>query len=517
MNKLKYMAGVIAALALLMGSIDVGTSGAEPAYEWLLPMAAEAGEEGSNPHLEFGIHTGATDGYDSGIDVPTPPTQPGALFEAYFSIVDTLFPKLNKDLRGEVPNQWTLEVKSTTEDIHLSWSTDDLPAGVALRLVDGDIDIDLTVDSSITLPAGSHTLTLTAVKTELAQYGLSVNSTAGGSVTVPGEGLFSYDEGTQVDLVARADEGLRFLRWTGDVETVANTTAAQTTVTMNSDYSVTATFEERPSVEYVLAVASTEGGSVTDPGEGLFTYDSGIVVDLVARADEGLRFLRWTGDVETVANTTAAQTTVTMNSDYSITATFEERPSVQYAVTVASTEGGSVTDPGEGLFTYDSGTVVDLVAVPDAGYRFVSWTGDVDQIANVDASETNITVEGDYSITAGFEEMLEQYDLAISSSGGGSVAIPGEGTYAYQQGAVVDLMAQAEQGFRFVEWTGQVSAIANASAAQTTVTMDGDYIIMAVFEEIPPPAADRLLIGAILAAVIVGGLIVLLLSRRRTA
>ena len=437
MNKLKYMAGVIAALALLMGSIDVGTSGAEPAYEWLLPMAAEAGEEGSNPNLGFGIHPGATDGYDSGIDVPTPPTQPGALFEAYFSIVDTLFPNLNRDFRGAIPNQWTLEVKSTTEDIHLSWSTDDLPAGVALRLVDGDIDIDLTVDSSITLPAGSHTLTLTAVKTELAQYGLSVNSTAGGSVTVPGEGLFSYDEGTQVGLVARADEGLRFLRWTGDVETVANTTAAQTTVTMNSDYS--------------------------------------------------------------------------------ITATFEERPSVQYAVTVASTEGGSVTDPGEGLFTYDSGTVVDLVAVPDAGYRFVIWTGDVDQIANVDASETNITVEGDYSITAGFEEMLEQYDLAISSSGGGSVAIPGEGTYAYQQGAVVDLMAQAEQGFRFVEWTGQVSAIANASAAQTTVTMDGDYIIMAVFEEIPPPAADRLLIGAILAAVIVGGLIVLLLSRRRTA
>jgi hypothetical protein len=59
--------------------------------------------------------------------------------------------------------------------------------------------------------------------------------------------------------------------------------------------------------------------------------------------------------------------------------------------------------PGEGAFTYDEGVVVDLTAVPESGYRFVNWTGDVSTIANVNAATTDITIYSDYSITANFE------------------------------------------------------------------------------------------------------------------
>ena len=75
-----------------------------------------------------------------------------------------------------------------------------------------------------------------------------------------------------------------------------------------------------------------------------------------------------------------------------------------YELTISSTFGGSVTNPGEGTYTYDTGTVVNLVASPGAGYQFVNWTGDVATIANVDAASTTITMQGDYSITANFEE-----------------------------------------------------------------------------------------------------------------
>ena len=34
----------------------------------------------------------------------------------------------------------------------------------------------------------------------------------------------------------------------------------------------------------------------------------------------------------------------------------------QYNLTISSTEGGSVTSPGEGISTYDEGTVVNLTA-----------------------------------------------------------------------------------------------------------------------------------------------------------
>ena len=75
-----------------------------------------------------------------------------------------------------------------------------------------------------------------------------------------------------------------------------------------------------------------------------------------------------------------------------------------YELNISSTAGGSVTTPGEETFTCGAGTVVDLVATPDAGYRFVEWTGDVDTIADVEDATTTIAMEGNYEITANFEE-----------------------------------------------------------------------------------------------------------------
>jgi len=76
--------------------------------------------------------------------------------------------------------------------------------------------------------------------------------------------------------------------------------------------------------------------------------------------------------------------------------------SVQYNLAVNSTSGGNVTTPGEGTFTCNASEVVDLVATADTGYQFVKWSGDTGTIANVDAASTNITMNGDYSITANF-------------------------------------------------------------------------------------------------------------------
>jgi hypothetical protein len=77
----------------------------------------------------------------------------------------------------------------------------------------------------------------------------------------------------------------------------------------------------------------------------------------------------------------------------------------QYDLTISSTEGGEVTTPREGMFTYDEGTIVDLVADADDGYRFVKWTGNVSAIADVNADATTITMHDSYSIIANFEEL----------------------------------------------------------------------------------------------------------------
>jgi hypothetical protein len=158
--------------------------------------------------------------------------------------------------------------------------------------------------------------------------------------------------------------------------------------------------------DLILTIASTEGGSVTDPGEGIFTYDEATVVNLVATPDAGYGLAEWTGDVDDIADVEDATTTITMNGNYSITAEFVKQLVKQYDLTITSTAGGNVTDPGEGTFTYDEGTVVNLVAVADEGYHFQlgGWVGNVDTIDNVDDPATTITMNDNYSITAQFAQ-----------------------------------------------------------------------------------------------------------------
>jgi hypothetical protein len=83
---------------------------------------------------------------------------------------------------------------------------------------------------------------------------------------------------------------------------------------------------------------------------------------------------------------------------------------IQYKLTVSSTEGSEVIEPGEATFTYDRGTLVNLVAEADEGYQFVNWTGNVNAIADVNADATTITMNGDYSITANFVIVIEIWD-----------------------------------------------------------------------------------------------------------
>jgi len=238
----------------------------------------------------------------------------------------------------------------------------------------------------------------------------------------------------------------------------------------------TGVYTEIALAEYTLVVGSTAGGSVIAPGEGSFTYNHRVVINLVATPASGYRFSHWAGDVSSLANVNAASTTIGIKGNYSITATFARIP--VYDLAVGSTAGGSVDSPGEGAFSYEEGTVVSLVATPTSGYRFSHWTGDVSSIANVKAASTTIHMNGDYSVTANFLRMCR---LTISTTRGGSISSPGEGSFVYDEGTVVRLVAQAEELYEFAGWTGDVASIRDIRAASTTITMNDDYSVAAAF------------------------------------
>jgi len=218
-----------------------------------------------------------------------------------------------------------------------------------------------------------------------------------------------------------------------------------------------------PPVQNYLRIRSTDNGSVTTPGERTFFYDpdpNPIEVNLTAVPDSNCKFVNWTWTLNegSIGNATAANTniTITPNEDYEIIANFI----AQYDLTIDSTDGGSVTIPGEGLFPdYDAGKVVDLVATPNAGYRFVSWTGDVGTLEFVDTEGPKyaiITMNGDYEITANFEEIEEE------TGGGCFIATAAYGTSTAEQLDVLrefrdDVLLESTVGSRLVDLYYQVS------------------------------------------------------------
>jgi len=161
-------------------------------------------------------------------------------------------------------------------------------------------------------------------------------------------------------------------------------------------------------------------------------------------------------------------------------------------LTIDRTAGGvvvvnNITISEESVLTYDVGAVVGLNATPNNGYHFVRWTGDTYTVSNVRASEAIITMSDHYSITADFDVLPPvQYTLNIIGPVHGSVTTPGEGRFfLYEEGTVVDLIAEPDSGYEFARWTGNVDTIANVNAFSTTVTMHDDYYISAHFREIP--------------------------------
>ena len=245
------------------------------------------------------------------------------------------------------------------------------------------------------------------------------------------------------------------------------------------------TVGEEPA-QYSLTVASSDGGSVTTPGEDTFTYDPGAEVPLLAEPTEGYQFLNWTGDVSTVDDVNEPSTTITMNGDYSVMANFA-LIGVTYNLTVASSDGGSVTTPGEDTFTYDPGAEVPLLAEPTEGYQFVNWTGDVGDIADINAALTTITMNGDYSITANFALIGVTYTLTIIQNpvvGGTVITLePPQPVGGYEANTSVELTATPAEGYAFGSWSGDLTGSTNPD----TITMDSDKSIVANFVEFSVP------------------------------
>jgi len=112
-----------------------------------------------------------------------------------------------------------------------------------------------------------------------------------------------------------------------------------------------------------LTPSPSGGGTMTGGG----TYDPGESVTLTATPSSGYSFASWTEHEKIVS--TNPKFTFTINSTRSFVANFLVNQ-ISVAAASSPSEGGTVS--GFGTFNY--GSAVKLIAVPNAGYDFTNWT-----------------------------------------------------------------------------------------------------------------------------------------------
>jgi len=321
-----------------------------------------------------------------------------------------------------------------------------------------------------------------------------------------------FDIGTQVTLTAIPDGGYNFAGWSGD----ASGNNSSTTITMNSDKYVTATFNQPIQQYYRLRINTNGTGSgivISPSGSSSNTslgdyglFNSGTIITITAIASQSTD--KWTGALKNIfagwsgdASGNNSSTTITMNSDKYVTATFNL---IQYRLTVykitVGTGSGTVTvkngnntltsnSDDYGLFDYN--TVITLTATPDGGSVFKGWYySTYDNFSS--QSSVSIIMDNNKSITARFDK--QQYRLNGYTNGTGSGNImakngninllfaPNNWPYLdYDIGTVVTLRANPGSLSTFAGWSGSITSTSNP----IDITMDDNKSIIATFNLIP--------------------------------
>ncbi len=165
---------------------------------------------------------------------------------------------------------------------------------------------------------------------------------------------------------------------------------------------------------------------------------------------------------------TTGEGTGTSASDFTVSS------GITYTLTVTEDGNGSVSlDPAGGVYEEDQD--VELTANPADGWAFSHWEGDLIGSNN----PVIITMDEDKQITAVFTELPpNQYVLTTNVNGNGAVNVDPAGGI-YDEGTEVTLTADADPGYFFIGWTGDLIGTENP----VTITMDANKTITANFIE----------------------------------
>ncbi|MBN2019255.1 MAG: hypothetical protein JW749_03415, partial [Sedimentisphaerales bacterium] len=161
------------------------------------------------------------------------------------------------------------------------------------------------------------------------------------------------------------------------------------------------------STSRTLTVTSSAGGTVLDPGIGIFPYDEYSYVDLYAEADENYHFVNWTGSAVSMGrlfdDPNLPWGYVYMDYDYTLTANFAIDTRI---VTVSAGQNGSIDPNGDIIVDYGYDRTFNATA--DYGFTVEAWYLD-DQIVQIGGDTytlNNVTEDHTVHVTFGIARVI---------------------------------------------------------------------------------------------------------------
>lgn len=317
----------------------------------------------------------------------------------------------------------------------------------------------------------------TPFNSNIVAYRISASASPAAGRSVSGGG--SYGHGESVSLRATPNSGYRFLQWT-EAGTIVSTNETYS-FTAISDRSLTAVFEQIPRYTVTVNASPVNGGTVSGGG----IYETGSNIQLGASANDGFRFLRWEKDGNTAAITEIYPLTV--KSDSTFTAVFEQIPIYQITLSAEPADGGTVSGGG----TYQEGSSVTVSATANSGYHFQRWTEDGNTVST--SGGYSFSVRKNRNLIAVFEEEEtepQQYRVTVLAAPDSGGTVSGGGVFP--EGTAVTVQAVPKEGYAFNGWTEDGTAV--SENPKYTFLLNRERTLTAQFQAVqrPPETTEEL-------------------------
>ena len=263
------------------------------------------------------------------------------------------------------------------------------------------------------------------------------------------------------------------------------------------NYKITVVKDVPEVKEYtVTATVNDEAMGTAKLSPEVDKYKEGTEVTATAKVKDESKyeFVNWTVGDEEVSK--KAEYKFTVDKDMELKANFKAKDPVEETFTVKvkanDTNMGEVKlDPVKA--EYAKGEKVKAIATSKEGYEFVNWT--VDGKAVSAEATYEFLVEKNVELTANFKETekpVEQFTVTVKANDDkmGTVAVDPV-KENYEKGDTVIVIAEAKEGYEFVNWTSEGKVFSDSAAYEFAV--DKDMELTANFkakEEPKPPVTE---------------------------